>query len=293
MSKIQHHFPNTYITDDKLVEFDKALSSFLRRIFDLTHSTTVKTMFLKKQFGGIRIRKLSVVYRTCRICHLIKMLNNNNENIKFIARNSLEIDFNKRGIPRSVDENNFLGFSCKQNGQLNTNIKGGFGLISDWPHLHHPTNKVGTQLHEENNDNNLMNCGRVCVKFHCQRTFKLKTILERGRIKSEILEKQLFENLLEIKQLPMQGRLLDIDNADYLLSQNIFRNYINDNLVTFWYKAKRNVTPCNYTLSLWYTQTSAACELDQFRIESMARILNGCKQFKNNYSSRHNRIVDK
>ena len=102
----------------------------------------------------------------------------------------------------------------------------------------------------------------VCEKFHCQRTFKLKVILEKGRIKSEILEKQLFENLLEIKQLPMQGRLLDIDNADYLLSQNIFRNYIDDDLVKLWYKTKHNVTPCNYTLSIWYTQTSATCELD-------------------------------
>ena len=130
MSKIQYHFPNTYITDEKLSEFEKALASFLRKVFDLTHSTTVKTMLLKKQFGGIAMRKPSVVYRTCRICHLIKMLNNDNESIKFIARNSLEIDFIKRGIHRSVDENNFLGFLSKQVGQLNTNIKGGF-----WSHF--------------------------------------------------------------------------------------------------------------------------------------------------------------
>ena len=105
-----------------------------------------------------------------------------------------------------------------------------------------------------------MNCGRVCVKFHCQRTFKLKVILEKGRIKSELLEKQLFENLLEIKQLPMQGRLLDIDSADNVLSQNIFRNYnINDDLVEFWYKAKHNVTPCNYTLSTYMVYSNVCC----------------------------------
>ena len=67
-----------------------------------------------------------------------------------------------------------------------------------------------------------MSCGRVCVKFYCQHTFKLKVILEKERIKSEILERQLLENLQEIKQLPMQGKLLDIDSADYLLSQKIF-----------------------------------------------------------------------
>ena len=87
MAKIQHHFPNTYITDEKLLEFNKALTLFLRRVFDLTHSTTVKTMFLKKQNGGIGIRKPSIVYRTCRIYHLTKMLNNDHENIKFVGRN--------------------------------------------------------------------------------------------------------------------------------------------------------------------------------------------------------------
>ena len=75
------------------------------------HSTIIKAMFLKKQIGGIGIRKPSIVYRTCRICRLIKMLDNDNENIKFMARNSLEIDFKTYGIPRSIDENIFLGFS--------------------------------------------------------------------------------------------------------------------------------------------------------------------------------------
>ena len=70
----------------------------------------------------------------------------------------------------------------KANGQLNTNIKGGLGLISDWPHLHRLMNKVGIQLNWENIDSSLMNCGRVCVKFHYQRTFKLKVILEKGLI---------------------------------------------------------------------------------------------------------------
>ena len=92
-----------------------------------------------------------------------------------------------------------------------------------------------------------MNCCKVCVEFHCRRTFKLKVIFEKGRIKSEILEKRLFENVQKIKQFPMQGRLLDIDSVDYLLSQNIFRNYnMNDNLVKFWYRAKHNVSPCQY-----------------------------------------------
>ena len=118
-------------------EFDRALTSFLRRVFDLNHITTVRSVFLKKHFGGIGIRKPSIACRTTRICHLFKMLNYPNENFRFIARNSLEIDFNKRGIKRSTENGNFLGYECESNGDLATHIKGGFGLISDWPHQHH------------------------------------------------------------------------------------------------------------------------------------------------------------
>ena len=55
-------------------------------------------------------------------------------NIKFVAWNSLATDFKKPGIPSSVYEKNCFGISCKQNGQLNTNTKGGFGFDSKWPH---------------------------------------------------------------------------------------------------------------------------------------------------------------
>ena len=61
----------------------------------LNHSTTVRSMLLKKHMGGIGIRNPSIVYRTARLCHLFKMLNHQDENLRFTARNSLEIDFNK------------------------------------------------------------------------------------------------------------------------------------------------------------------------------------------------------
>ena len=168
MAKIQHHFPNTYINDETINEFDRALTSFLRRVFDLNHSTTVRSMFVKKHFGGIGIRK---PYRTTRICHLLKMLNHPNENLRFIARNSLEIDLKKRGIKRSTENGNFLGYECKSNGDLATNIKGGFGLISDWPHLHHICAKLGLKLTWEHPEKrSLMDCGNACASFVCKRS---------------------------------------------------------------------------------------------------------------------------
>ena len=41
----------------------------------------------------------------------------------------------------------------------------------------------------------------------------------------------------------------------------LLRMLLSENLVTCWYKARHNVMPCNYTLSLWYPEQSAACQL--------------------------------
>ena len=89
VANIQHYFENTYINDGLeflITEFDKALTSFLHRVFALNHSTTVRSMFLKKHVGGIGIRKPSIVYRTTRFCHLFKMLNHQDENLRFIKK---------------------------------------------------------------------------------------------------------------------------------------------------------------------------------------------------------------
>ena len=56
---------------------------------------------------------------------------------------------------------------------------------------------------------------------------------------------------------------------------------------------KHNIVTCNYTLSIWYPATSLICSLDNYRLESMAHLLNGCKEFKDNYSKRHDKIISK
>ena len=107
-----------------------------------------------------------------------------------------------------------------------------------------------------------------------------KSFATSQRMRPEIIDKQIYEELSQAEKLPMQGRLLDNTYADYLLSQNIFKNYkLSDNLVQSWYKARHNVIPCNYTLSIWYPQQSQS--------------LNGCTEFKNNYSTRQNALVEK
>ena len=46
-------------------------------------------------------------------------------------------------------------------------------------------------------------------------------------------------------------------------------------------------------LSLWYANQSVSCVLDGYYAESTAHVLNDCSKLKNNYSRRHDHIVEK
>ena len=130
-----------------LAELDKVLTACLRKMLNIYTNTTFRTMFMKKQFGGIGIRKPSTVYRATRISFLVNMLNHENDNIRYVARNSLSLDFNKRVAERSIEEYNLLGFSTTAKDNLKTHFKGGFRDKSDWPQLCHLLSKVGVRLH--------------------------------------------------------------------------------------------------------------------------------------------------
>ena len=295
LSKIQHHFANTAFTEDQLQDLDKLLTSFLRNAFHIHNNTTVRTLLQKKQIGGLGVRKPSRIYRITRVSHLVNMLNNVNDNFKYIARHSLELDMKKRGVRRSAESRNFLGFACDESGKLQVNIKGGFGVSSDWPHLCRLVRKLDVELTwEYPEEHDLMLAGNAQITFNCEKSNTVKVLTTRQKIRNELLERMLHRELRDLKELPMQGRLIDIPGANYLLSQNIYRNYkIKDDLISFWYKAKHNVLPCNYTLSIWYPGQSPACAMDGYRLESMSHILNGCTEFRNNYVARHDRIIEK
>ena len=93
-----------------------------------------------------------------------------------------------------------------------------------------------------------MQAGNAQLIYKCEKT-NVTQIITGKQIRTEFVEKLMYDDLIDLKNLPMQGRLIDIRGADYLLSQSVFRNYkLTENFVTFWYKARHNVMPCNYTL---------------------------------------------
>ena len=228
-------------------------------------------MLKKKQYGGLGIQKPSVVYKATRISFLVNMLNYENQNIQYVARNSLGLYFAERGAGPSVDDRNFSGFKTNASGHLETNVKCGFGVQSDWPQLCYLVEKVGVKLHwEKSGENDIIEAGHAQVIIGSENV----KIVTGKLIRKDILEKRLSDDLEDMESLPMQGAFVDIKNADYLLSQNIFRNFrISAISISFWYKSRHNVIPCHYTLSLWYPEHSPGCRLDGYRLESISHVL--------------------
>ena len=171
------------------------------------------------------------------------------------------------------------------------NIKGGFSVASDWPQLNKLAGKLRVSLTFENVEvEELMDAGSVVLLYENGDVTRYGS---NKALRKKLTLQQLETELSDIKQLKMQGTLIDLPNTDDLLSQDIFRNTNwPDKLVIFWFKMRHNVTACNYTLSLWYG-SSPTCALDGYRLESMAHLLNGCKEFKDVYSSRHDKFVSK
>ena len=169
------------------------------------------------------------------------MLDHPELNIRFVARNNLSIDMRKHGVVKvcSSETSNFLGYKCKENGFIETNVKGGFGVTSDWPHLNQLARKMDITLgFEQCPSENLLDAGKVNVVLSGGDVFN-------GSIKAlrrRLIFQQLDQELVEFKELKMQGTLIDLRNVDYLKSQYIFRNVkMADVLLVFWYKMRHNV----------------------------------------------------
>ena len=138
---------NTRISEEKISEFDKVLIKCLRRIFGIGDTITIRGCHQPKvKKGGFGVRLPSIVYSASSIAHLISMLNHEEENIKFVARNSLELDMHKRNVSRVHHGRNCLGSEIKDDEKFSTKVKGGFRVAFDWPNLNLLACKVGSKL---------------------------------------------------------------------------------------------------------------------------------------------------
>ena len=141
LAKILHHFYNTRLTEEQLEKSDNLLTSAVRDLYGLYKSTTSLVIYLPREHGSIGVKRISDVYRSTRLAFLIKMLNRDVTQFKEVARYSLKLDMEKRGVPTTQERENFFGYKLKNDSHLDTKTL--FGCQSDWPDMLRYARKLG------------------------------------------------------------------------------------------------------------------------------------------------------
>ena len=81
----------------------------------------------------------------------------------------------KRGVRRSAESGDFLGFACDESRKFQVSIKGGFGVSSDWPQLFRLVCKLNVELTwEYPEEQNLMLAGNAQITFNCEKVVPRK-----------------------------------------------------------------------------------------------------------------------
>ena len=164
LGKILHHFYNTRLTEEQLEKLDNLLTSAACDLYGLYKSTTSLVIYLPCEHGSIGVKRISDVYRSTRLAFLIKMLNHDVTQFNEVARYSLKLDMEKRGVPTTQERENVFGYKLKNDSHLDTKTL--FGCQSDWPDMLRYARKLGVIV-TYFNEKAIVRIGDKCFDDSC------------------------------------------------------------------------------------------------------------------------------
>ena len=224
---------------------------------------------------AIGIKKISDVYHTTRLAFLIKMLNHPVEQFRLIARESVKLDMRKRNVAETDNPINFLGFELNEDLFLNTRTY--FGCQSDWPEMVRYARKLEVFVVYREEKAAILMDGMILDENSCLQKFLFK--------------RTVLKNIQKAKELSIQGPFLGIENVQIKSSHSIFYNWkVDDVLVKFVIKARLSLLPTSFTKYIWNRENNPICPLCFRKTESIAHVMNSCKEFQNFYSRRHDEL---
>ena len=101
-------------------------------------------------------------------------------------------------------------------------------------------------------------------------------------------------DLEKAKQSSIQGPYLCLSGIQLKSSHSVLYDWsIQDSLVKFAIKACLSLLPTNFMLHIWNGKNCPMCPFCRSHTESIAHLMNGCREFHNFYNRRHNCIADK
>ena len=111
MSKLTFYFSNITFSEKRLQDMESLIVNAVRQWLRLNKSSTRAFMFTPKKLGGLGILKPSTLYKAKKILFIISVLNSDDQNVRILARKSLELHMSKRKVPLvEKEEDNFLGY---------------------------------------------------------------------------------------------------------------------------------------------------------------------------------------
>ena len=198
-----------------LEKLDDILTSAVCDLYGLYKSTTLLVIYLPYEHGSIGVKHILDVYRSTRLAFLIKMLNHDFTQFNEVARYSLKLDMEKRGVPTTQQRENFFGYKLENDGHLDPKML--FGCQSDWPNMLRYARRLG-----------------VIVTYFNEKT--IVRIGDKSFDDSYSFQKALFRltvhhDLEKAKQLSIQGSYLCLSVIELKSSNLVLYNWsIQDSL---------------------------------------------------------------
>ena len=241
-------------------------------------------MFTPRADGGLGLFYPRINYHCKKLSFFLSVLNNDDLQTRFTARESLKLHLTKRKCELTDDpEENFSGYSVDNNYNLIKKSKVTWRR-SIWIHLNELCSRLSTKLHIRGDEYVLrVTDDAIELSFSDAKAFH-----------SSFKRLQLRKMLALWKEKEFQGRIARTPNVDSKVSSPHLANLkLDDALVKFVVKARLQLIETNTVMHTYYpAECHRSCDRCGFHSDTLSHVLNGCPESSDAIQSRHNRVVN-
>ena len=292
ISPLLFFFENLFFTVKQLDQIENAIVEHVRNWFKLNQSSTRSFIFSPRSSGGLGIPNPHILYYAKHLAFYLSILNSSDPIAQACARQSLGLHMSKRkathigNLPiEEFSRPHFAGYQTDDKGNILKQSKGSWPK-SQWQSVSVQCARNNVKLLDLNDYFALeINLGDG-ISFQFQSPNEFYDMFKSVKL-SEYANK--------LRSLDSQGRVArQRRNVNHSLSSHVFQNIkLRDDIKCFVAKGRLQLLECESLLHTYYPNTySKACKLCRHPSETVSHILNGCPQFKNMYTERHNRILN-
>ena len=123
-SVLESKICNTCLPLQKLKYYEDLIVNRVRKWLGLGTNANRKFMFVARSKGGLGLRNPTNMYIARKISFVVEMLNSDDNQVRFIARESLQLHMNKRKVNLAKsDDPSFGGYEVNEAGIIKKKIQ--------------------------------------------------------------------------------------------------------------------------------------------------------------------------